>query len=235
LVGDFIIYEHPFDVPDGFLSDIEEIAQIAARTPFLLLIHPFAEHTFKTLEALAKTTPITSISATYYRARKDNGHILDALADFGPPPPEKVAEGRFNHAGHAMLYLALEADTAFGEVAAPGVQYFVASLRIETNLKVLNLSLKNEADSEDEILIQCLARSALCAAPRTGEGWVAREYVFTRFVADCARNAGFDAIGYGSTKGYGANLVILEPPRPLSGIAVLEHITQRSRVPDLGT
>jgi hypothetical protein len=52
----------------------------------------------------------------------------------------------------------------------------------------------------------------LCAAPRQGEGWNKPEYVFSRFVADCALHAGFHAIRYGSTKDpHGENLVLLQP------------------------
>lgn len=48
------------------------------------------------------------------------------------------------------------------------------------------------------------------------------EYAFTRFVADCARHAGFGAIRYGSVQdGEGVNVVVLEPPSDFSSIARL--------------
>ncbi|WP_366932168.1 RES domain-containing protein [Mesorhizobium sp.] len=54
-----------------------------------------------------------------------------------------------------------------------------------------------------------LAASALLAAPRNREGCHKRQYVFSRFVADCARAAGYEAIRYASTKNVdGTNVVI---------------------------
>mgnify|MGYP000247562826 CR=1 FL=1 len=69
--------------------------------------------------------------------------------------------------------------------------------------------------------------SALLIAPRTGEGWVKRQYLFSRFVADCARSAGFDAIRYGSTKDRnGVNYVILSPPEDLATLMRLDGVSQ---------
>jgi hypothetical protein len=222
----FVIFEHPFTPPNSFDRHLNEIAAIASRTPFLLLSHPFAKRTHKVIKSKGRTTLHQAVDSQYFRARERKGKsVFGSLTDFGPAPAELVAEGRFNHADHSMLYLALDENTAFKEIASPGKEYFVATLSIRGKLKILNLELRNKAESDEEILIQCLARSALCAAPRTGNGWVAREYVFTRFVADCARNAGFDGIQYGSTKDRsGVNLVLLEPPQPLSTVASLGEV-----------
>jgi hypothetical protein len=128
-----------------------------------------------------------------------------------------------------MLYLAMTASTACAEIGTPGALIHIAALRLQKPLKVLDLSLAKYADSPSEEIIQCLARSALCAAPRRGEGWDRPEYVFTRFIADCARHAGFHAIRYGSTKDpEGTNLVLLEPGSDLSRIATLHGVTDRS-------
>jgi hypothetical protein len=61
-----------------------------------------------------------------------------------------------------------------------------------------------------------LAYSALTSAPRHGDGWSRAEYVFSRFVADCARHAGFDAIRYPSTRldCEGHNLAVLNDGKP---------------------
>jgi hypothetical protein len=84
---------------------------------------------------------------------------------------------------------------------------------MELPCKVLELTISDDVDGDDDEVIQCLARSALCAAPRKSEGWDRPEYVFTRFVADCARHAGFGAIKYGSVqRSDGVNVVVLEPP-----------------------
>jgi len=63
-------------------------------------------------------------------------------------------------------------------------------------------------------VMAALMYSNLAAAPSDGEGWDRPEYVLTRFVADCARIAGIDAIQYSSTRpGSGASLVLLDGSR----------------------
>jgi len=42
---------------------------------------------------------------------------FDQIEHFSAPPSELVAEGRFNHAGHRMLYLANSANSALREIA----------------------------------------------------------------------------------------------------------------------
>src|SRR3546814_3786055 len=88
-----------------------------------------------------------------------------------------------------MMYLSKARDTALAEVGTAGARFHVVEVELRSPLKVLNLSYLGEAETRSEIVFQCLARSALCAAPRLGEGWTKREYVFNRFVADCARHA----------------------------------------------
>jgi hypothetical protein len=128
-----------------------------------------------------------------------------------------------------MLYLAAAEGTALAEISTGAEPYHVAGLKMKIGLKILDLSIKQEADTDAESLIQCIARSSLCAAPRVGEGWVKPEYVFTRFVADCALHAGFDAIRYGSTKDRnGSNIVLLNPTQDIGTIAELHSVRTTS-------
>jgi hypothetical protein len=222
LDGEFWIYEHPFDVPREFSNALNEIASLASHSPFLLLTHPLAREAFDTIVALGLDARAEPIKRPQFRARRADSLPSPMLSDFGAPPAHVVAEGRYNHAGHPMIYLADAEKTAFAEIATPGVRFHVAELSLNLSLKILDLRLKPEAETRAENLIQCLARSSLCSAPRVGEGWVKREYVFTRFVADCARYAGFDAISYGSTKdSSGSNLVLLTPPNDIVTVASL--------------
>ncbi|GEC36493.1 hypothetical protein EME01_05650 [Sinorhizobium meliloti] len=222
LDGEFWIYEHPFDVPPEFSDALDEIAGLASRAPFLLLTHALAREVLDVIVALGVAALPQSVVGTQFRARKAANLPSPALTDFGAPPAHLVAEGRYNHAGHGMIYLAAAEKTAFAEIATPGDRFHVAEISLNTSLKILDLQPKPEAETPAEILIQCLARSSLCSAPRTGEGWVRREYVFTRFVADCAIYAGFDAISYGSTKHpSGANLVLLSPADDVATFASL--------------
>lgn len=216
------IFEHSFDVPDNFFTALREIEVLAAATPFLLLNHPFAKGVFDTVVGLGATAFAQPVLRPVFRSRKAEDVKDASLDDFGSPPSDKVQEGRYNHASHSMLYVAYEQQTAFSEVAVGDVPYCVAELQLSKPLKILDLQIKQDVETDDEMLLQSLARSALCSAPRTGEGWQKREYVFSRFVADCAHHAGFDAILYGSTKiASGSNLVILRPPPEIADIVSL--------------
>lgn len=212
LDGGFWIYEHQIDIPAAFERDLHQIKQIAVRSPFLLLTHPLAQRVFDAVSAYGATSVPELIQGSVFRCRVGAYIPLPRLVDFGPPPSGAVTEGRYNHAGHPMLYLATSHRTALAEVGVVGDHMHVAELTINVTLKVLDLRVKDEPEDATATLFQLLARSALLAAPRQASGWDRPEYVFSRFVADCARHAGYGAIRYGSTKNpFGENLVILEP------------------------
>lgn len=213
LDGYFYIYEHPFSVPDDF--DLLGLARLARSTPFLLLTDTFAARTLEAVVSAGSKSDPERLPRTCYRARKAGGTFEPDLAFFFPPPAKLVAEGRYNHAGKPVWYLADSRVTAVAEMGLVEEPLHVASLEIDMEIKVLDLTVSNDIDDEWGELRQCLARSALCAAPKAGQGWDSPEYIFTRFVADCAIHGGFGAVRYGSTKGDGANIVILNLPPDL--------------------
>ncbi|AMN40482.1 RES family NAD+ phosphorylase [Rhodoplanes sp. Z2-YC6860] len=219
LDGVFYIFEHKFLVDEFHLSSI---ADLASKSPFLLLSHPFAAKVFDVIKRRFETADSLQAKSIWYRGRMAKDvPASPSLSDFGPPPATKVAEGRYNHAGHAMLYLADSANTVKGEMRA-SQPISVATIELDLTCKVLDLTICDDIDGDDDEVIQCLARSALCAAPRKSDGWDRPEYVFTRFVADCARHAGFGAVRYGSVQDHeGVNVVLLEPPSDISAIARL--------------
>lgn len=204
-------YNHPFDGAEEFEQELQELEELAHRTPFLLLEHEFPRRVLAVVRRLAAASTAAVPPRRLFRARKAPDVTAINVAAFGPPPAELVAEGRYNHAGAPMLYLADEADTAFREVEQPGVDFIVGELHLLTRWKILDLQEIKDDGTDAWDLLNLLHHSALGSAPRTGTGWVAKEYAFTRFVGDCAKAAGFDAIRYGSTKGPGSNYVVLEP------------------------
>jgi hypothetical protein len=220
------IYEHRFSDAGDMERSIDELLTLGRNTPFLLLEHSFAQRVLAEIRALSSLVTPSPIQIPLYRARhSDDVNKLSQqpsdLETYGPPPAEFVGEGRFNHAGSTMLYLASSAETAAAELGNPGELCFVGELKLRGPLRLLDLADIDETAPEHELL-HALARSALLAAPRTGEGWVKRQYIFSRFVADCARSAKFDAIRYGSIKHLdGANYVLLRPPKDISTIASL--------------
>lgn len=210
------IYEHRFSNSEELEQDIDELLTLGQRTPFLLLEHPFAQRVLAAIRAMVPVSGHLPPGTTFFRARaKDDvlrlGQSPDALPTYGAPPAHAVGEGRFNHAGSPMLYLASSAEVAAAEVAKPGTRCLIGELQLTLPQRVLDL-VEIDEECEHFELLEALVSSALLSAPNTGMGWLKREYVFSRFVADCARAAGFDAIRYGSNKREeGTNCVLLEP------------------------
>lgn len=210
------IYEHRFSNSEELEQDIDELLTLGQRTPFLLLEHPFARRVLAAIRAMVPASGHLAAGTTFFRARaKDDvtlrGQSPDEPSTYGAPPAHAVGEGRFNHAGSPMLYLASSVEVAAAEIAKPGARCLIGELQLTAPQRVLDL-VEIDEDGEHFELLKALVSSALLSAPNTGMGWLKREYVFSRFVADCARAAGFDAIRYGSNKREeGANCVLLEP------------------------
>lgn len=222
----FWIYEHRFSDADEIERAIDELSQIGNLTPFLLLEHEFAQRVLAQIRDAAATPKLIDAGSRLFRARgakqiDDLGQDRGALATYAPPPAQHVGEGRFNHAGTPMLYLASAAKVAAAEIGTPGEPCMVAELELLQQMKMLDLVDLDEEENGYE-LMQALACSALLSAPHTGTGWLRRQYVFSRFVADCAKSAGFDAIRYGSTKNSaGVNIVLLNPAAVFADLARL--------------
>lgn len=212
-----------------FEQDIARIASVARRTPFLLLNDGFCRTLLDLVRKLGRSAVPEHLPRPLFRARSRSAFgTADPyrlpLADFGPPPAELVGEGRFNHAGLPMLYLADGAETALLEVGRVAEEICLATLAIAGDYKVLDL-VSVDPDEEERELLAAVSASALVGAPRTGSGWVKKEYAFTRFIADCALDSGFDFIRYGSTRSVtGSNYVMLSPPAALSPIVSLESL-----------
>jgi len=195
------IYEHRFSDPGEIEEAIDELVIIGKRSPFLLLEHEFAKRVLDQIRQMAKRQAKVPFHAPLFRARTDAdiekcGQSPTDLATFGPAPAELVVEGRFNHAGAPLLYVASSPELAAAEIGRPDQPCTVGELTFSVEMQVLDLAELEDGDEGDNLML-ALSNSALLSAPRTGEGWMRTEYVFSRFVADCAREAGFDAVRYG--------------------------------------
>lgn len=225
------VYEHRFSDAQEIESAIDELSQIGNRTPFLLLEHEFAQRVLTQIRDAAASTSELVVGTRLFRARgakqvHDLGQNPETLATYAPPPAQYVGEGRFNHAGTPMLYLASSAEVAAAEIGMPDEPCLVAELELLQKMNLLDL-VELDEEAKNYELMQALACSALLSAPHVGSGWLRRQYVFSRFVADCARSAGFDAIRYGSTKNSsGTNIVLLDPTSDFASLAVLVEVKE---------
>ena len=207
LSGHIWPYDLNFDVPDNFDSNVHEIATLAEKTPFLLMLHPFAKEVYTEIEVISKSIEPSLLPNPLYRARVyENEHDYTSK-DFLAAPNKYIVEGRYNHAGKEVLYLAEDDLTCYLEMRKPSMGIMLAKIEIINPLKVLDLMSE---DLEDNHFVQAMQLSSLMSSPVEGEGWYKPHYVFTRFVADAALSAGFDAIRYPSVRSNtGNNIVVL--------------------------
>lgn len=213
-------YNLPFDVPESFEHTINEVSLIANETPFLLLKNEFCQDILSAIKYLSDIATSTLINDFLYRGRANkNNKINEDLTNFDFPPSDVVQEGRYNHSGSSALYLASDFDTCVSELR--GISALICKFNFTVPIKILDLSDPFDSHQDKADLLNCLVYSALVSAKHTGSGQYKPHYVVSRFTADCAKEAGFDAIKYPSTrraeKSY--NLVILNQTLVLKNYA----------------
>lgn len=206
-------YELPFTPPQNFDQIIEEISYIARTTPFLLLSHRFSLDIFNMLNELSSQTPRQNYKEKLFRGRSLNPSAIQlSPADFDFPPKNVIkSEGRYNHVGDSVLYLASTEEVCKEEMRnSPSL--IISSFDYTADLKILDLMTPHETEHNHSELLSFIIFSSLLSARSNADGFHRPEYVFSRFVKDCAVHAGFDAIKYPSTRVGTAryNLVVLK-------------------------
>jgi RES domain-containing protein len=204
-------YNFPFSPPKGFERKADHIASIAKSTPFLVFRYKFAKEIFKAIREIGNIVQPVKLKKSYFRARLSSQIENLTVKDFERPPAKFTSEGRYNHAGMPVLYLANGMSTCFLELGSPSIPIYIAEINLLETIKVLDLTdLKYNTKSNTSIL-SALVYSSLISAPRNTEGWNQSQYVFSRFVADCAKAVGLDAVKYPTTRASsGHNLVIFD-------------------------
>jgi len=213
-------YNLPFDVPRDFEATIVQVSDLARSTPFLLLENDFCKKVLSAIRDLSKTVVSVSFNTTLFRARSTNsGPLPKNILTFDFPPALVVQEGRYNHSGSPVLYLASDNETCRAELR--NSPCLVLEFELLPPIRVLDLTDPFTAHGEHADLLNCLVYSALASAKQSDDGWHKPHYVVSRFVADCARAAGFDAIKYPSTRrtAKNFNLVLVNTSMSLASSA----------------
>jgi len=203
-------YNLPFDVPNDFESTINKVCAIAESTPFLLLNNDFCRDIYSAIKSISQTSDSKPLHQSLFRGRAlENNKLNHNVSHFDFPPSEIVQEGRYNHSGNPALYLASDLETCVAELR--GQDSLIYEFVLSKPLRILNLAEPFEAHENKADLLNSLVYSALVSAKHLGKGQYKPHYVVSRFVADCAKEAGFDAIKYPSTRRAenNYNLVIL--------------------------
>ncbi|HRE04228.1 MAG TPA: RES family NAD+ phosphorylase [Opitutaceae bacterium] len=214
-------YELPFTPPEDYDIILAELAHRASETPFLLLEYPFCVQVRNALADIsAKCSPSTS-NDFLFRGLSLSPSRTPSFADFDFPTADRVKEGRYNHAGDSVLYLASSEDVCKAEMRN-AADLYIAKFRFPLPLKTLDLMRPHEAENEHSDILSFIVFSALLSAKSQDKGFSRPEYVFSRFIKDCAKYLGFDAIRYPSTRVGTArfNLVIINRELTLGKHAV---------------
>lgn len=213
-------YNFPYKLPPNFDSHLIEIGELSQRTPFLILKHPFALKVYEEIKKIADTIEKKKLPRLF-RGRSVAGLTNPKPEDFGPPPASIVKEGRYNHAGKPALYLASSEQTVSFELGLPINKICMSEIEIIEPIKLLCFEYGN---IENEILNSLIA-SSLLSSPQKGEGWNNSQYAFSRFVSDCATDAGFNGIRYPSVRtGEGYNIVLIGDIENLKTIYKIKKI-----------
>jgi hypothetical protein len=191
--------------PTGIAAEIEEFARHLERFPYLGLAHPVGK---RIAAAVARAPKTTLGGAEWFRARLPEGPERFGPKDLGPPPVTH-SEGRFNHHGQTVFYLASDRYGACAETAeAKRCIIWVQRWRVQRFRGLLDLAgVARRAGAGAPLLTAGLNAVFQHLRPDPGSPWKP-EYFVPRFVADTARAAGFRGILYCSTKFDGYNAVL---------------------------
>lgn len=203
-------YNLPFDPPDDYDIILDEIAHRASATPFLLIEHPFCTNVRDAIAGVAAKSGASISNDFLFRGRSLSPGSSPSLDDFDFPPAEYVREGRYNHAGDSVLYLASSEEVCKAEMRN-AAHLHIAKFRFPVPLKNLDLMSPHKDAGAHADVLSFIVFSALLSAKSQDKGFSRPEYVFSRFIKDCAKSLGFDAIRYPSTRVGTArfNLVII--------------------------
>ncbi len=209
LTSHFFPYCFPFNPVNGFELLIKEIAELSTKAPFLLLKHPFAAQVFDVIRELEKDTSPSLISGSLYRARIAAQLQRVKESEFDITPSRFANEGRYNHSGQPAFYLGSDLETCYQELRRN--ESYIAELKIEKKVKILDLTATYENHKKHSDLLDTLVYSTLISAKQDESGAFKPQYIFSRFIADCAKFVGFDAIKYPSTRAHenSFNIVLL--------------------------
>lgn len=143
-----------------------------------------------------------------YRGRVSR--TVHTWEEMGPPPATHTTHGRYNSAGSPVLYLSTTMDGVAAELASPRAEPLAMQEYEIPSVKLQIADLASPACSDLIHAVMDLAESSDIdgrTAEATGK--------FSRFVADCVRQAGFDGMLVPSVRGIGGNYknVVVFSPR----------------------
>lgn len=154
------------------------------------------------------------LTETWWRARAINAATPLTISELGPPPANECrSEGRFNHYGQRVFYVASSVEVAAAEAIREDTgTAWAIGWKLAAHGPLLDLSGHfDECELHDDATY--LAAGLSFIRPHLAEaskGPWKPEYFVSRYIADAARAAGFKGIRYPSTRFFGDCLVLFD-------------------------
>ena len=213
--NDLSIESHLKKAEQRYGKKIVDFQSYLEQYPSLALDHPMGRKLHKEIQR--NNAPTTLATGEWYRARPVNGSKVFENDDMRAPNVGISGGGRYHHAGQRVLYIANEESTAIKEVLSdhsePSLIWVQKYKIIEPIEKILDLTpdWDNFSPSFDVAIVALLSTGTLMQPIIDRKNKWTPQYFITRFIADCARKAGYQGILYRSTKEYSNNLVLFDP------------------------
>jgi hypothetical protein len=194
-----------------YADKVESFGEHLKRYPYLGLNHPIGRSIAKTIGNFPRARLKAGI---WWRARGADGPRVFQTKDMLPPrPADAKAEGRFNHFGQSVFYLAEHERGALAEIAqgADSVLGWVQQFRVPAQQNLFDLTQGDpwRDSSNVPILAMGLVSTLRDLLPSHTSAWKP-EYFIPRFIADCARQAGVTGIVFESPRRLHSNLVLFD-------------------------
>lgn len=193
-----------------YATQLDDFVKWLEKYPYLGADHPIGRLFLDQIREF----PISDHSREeWWRARPVQGPSAATVEQLGPPPTAPRSEGRYNHHGQRVFYLASSKEDAAAEVLGTGESLaWVQQFKVSDRSRLLDLT--TPTSHEDlraiPILSAGLTWSGAHMTPDDpGSEWKP-QYFLPRYIADCARRHGFRGVVFASPKHYGENLVLFD-------------------------
>lgn len=214
---DDIEWERQIKIIKKFANKLESLRAHLESYPSLGLAHPLGKKIRKEIiNEKAISIPIQQWS----RARLVKHSTVFDQSDMMAPGVGLSSGGRFHHQGQSVLYLAENDSLAMMETLDKPEEPALIWVQKYDQENIIDgiLDLRYEwrllRQINSEVLQALLAsRFIFDKVEDRSSNW-RPQYFLTNFIADCAKEAGFNGIIYSSSRTYGNNLVLFKPNHP---------------------
>jgi hypothetical protein len=197
-------------IQKAYKNELDKFQQYIEKYPNLGAYHDTGK---KIIDAIMDMRPTTINTSVYFRSREVNESRVLGREDLGAPKRNYVTkEGRYNHIGIPVLYLASDKETCIAEMMEINESKLLWFQEFNVkNVQVLDLTTRpgESLSTKHSLLIASLIYEGVINQDSKRENIWKPEYYIPRFVADVTKMVGkFDGVKFSSNRGQGNNLAL---------------------------